>query len=356
MNISIVNSLPIDERNEAIISAALNSPDIFIIKNKKCLNDFFKELVKRTIRTDAEFNKEELESYKNKIQITKNNINIELPNYALTYKTAHDILTSLYMLTFDNEISCLIEKLNKPENDIDLIRKSLKDNIEIKLVNPFVEEIDKQEIKRLIYKTKTTIEIKNDIILDYLDNINQDILDKYTSPYDGTRPFVSCGICIIDMDFCIDVQEAKAIIKSSKKCILLGNSIDDEYIRLANELYEKDGIVRVFDINEKHIIEKSWLLQETNFKPMINTHEDFRELYHKDIDILYWRLSEKEDKRPLSTAGRKLVIMEKEGKRTLSAAISKANKKLVIIGNPEKLEDNSPLWDFYYECKEAKNE
>ena len=350
MNISIINSLPPEEKNEAIIRAAINSPDIFIIKNKKCLSTFFKELVKRTIGTDLVFNNEMLESYKINVleRITKKHndltdLRIKLQRYALTYETAQDVLAKLYTLTLDKDVSILIEKLNKPVNDIELIRKSLRTGTGISLVNPFVEENDRQKIIQLIDKTKAALETKNDIydlLTEYLRDITQDILHKYTYPHDGTRPFFSCGICIVDLDFCNNLQEAKNIIKSSKKCILLGDNICDEYIKEANELFLNDGILRIFDINEEHIIEKVWLWQpedinmlDLNNGYIMNSEYDFKRLYHEDIDVLYWRVSGKEDK------------------RTLLAAISKAGKKLVIIGNPEKLEDNSPLWDFYYECE-----
>ena len=347
MNINIINSLPPDEKNETIIRAALNSPDIFIIKNKKCLDTFFKELVKRTIGTELVFNNELLESYKINVleRVTKKyneltDLRIKLQRYALTYETAQNVLARLYILTMDKEISYLIENLNKPVNDIELIRKSLIAGTEINLVNPFVEDNDRQKILQLIDKTKSILETKNDVydyLTEYLKDITQDILDKYTYPYDGTKAFLSCGLCIVDLDFCIDLQEAKNIIQSSKRCILLGDKISEEYIKMAEELQSNDGIIRIFDINEDHNIEKAWIWQNTNMLESnivyINSHNDFKRLYHEDIDVLYWRVSGKEDK------------------RTLNAAIAKAGKKLVIIGNPEKLKDNSPLWDFYYECE-----
>ncbi|MCL2400195.1 MAG: hypothetical protein FWC91_10715 [Defluviitaleaceae bacterium] len=258
----------------------------------------------------------------------------------------------------------------------------------------YLSNYHKNRIISLLGLTATTLQDnieqafnkKNEILLDYLKNIDPKAMHKYLNPLDGTRPFVHKGTAVIDMDACYSESAAMEAAINADRLIMLGGFDKGLfYMMVQAALYrqQKDGINRLikyvpYDPEEFDEYEDvaddltfGWVFRKSKKGPLAphvlemfdkrysigiltpdqSTGYDIdRELkifgvdttklrigtlsnlYHETFDVLYWLPSKNADE------------------RSLYVSIAKVKKCLVVVWGEKTVDADSPLRDIYDIC------
>ena len=207
-----------------------------------------------------------------------------------------------------------------------------------------------------------------DIFSQYIENITADMLSRYRSLLDGTRPFLCGGVCVVDMDACTDIDAIGEAFCKSEKIILLGSQMMGVFraaLAGANVQSAMDGKLRIALSGMSHPnVRRMWYnperfvivdfvrqkagnflsfgilassprpdlakkLESAGIGSIVYKVGSLRDLYYDVFDVLIW------------------FFEPGDGDHMLSSAYARASDTLVFVGDPDGLGPDSPLLRIY---------
>ena len=206
------------------------------------------------------------------------------------------------------------------------------------------------------------------IFTQYIEDITSEMLSRYRNQFNGTVPFVCCGVCVIDMDACTNKLAIGEALCNSEKIILLGSQMTGVYRRFllgANARSAVDGKPRIgYSGITSSNVRRMWYYPETldvtdfvrqNAEKMLsfgilasNPRPDLakklessdigsiickigslHDLYYDVFDMLIW------------------FVESTDGDHMLSSAYARVSDTLVFVGDPDGLPVDSLLLQIY---------
>jgi hypothetical protein len=149
-----------------------------------------------------------------------------------THKNALEALENIYKASFTVLDGLLLQELNRCKDEVllnNFKNQPLKDKNESSNQKKAIMDLLGKINQAVLSHGENANRQKNELLIRYIENINQEMLDKYINHESVAHPLLYKDTAVIDMDTCVDEPGITAAVMHSKHIIMAGSYINGLY-------------------------------------------------------------------------------------------------------------------------------